>query len=329
MSAEYSEFVELLKMGKPLDAARFAERELLAGGGEDSFWLTQQAVAFMRARRYEDALPPAKRALELQPRNPYGLLAVADALLGLGKVEDALAHYREAAENDRAHDRAMRGVFECLGQLSRWTETVEIIEQEPSLRTSALRWHIKALVGLGRSDEAVSVCRKRLRKSPDNSSALWALAELEIQSEGLDAVISRIGKVARIPSRPPVYREIYASLCRRAGRPEEAVEQYEKIASGRPSGRIEAKKAFVLAKSGREKEAIPLLEDLLRDDPANMYLHSSYAAACRRIEELPRAERFYGELLSLHPEEKSLFGRMRGIKKQMGTEKREQDDKDK
>ena len=79
-----------------------------------------------------------------------------------------------------------------------------------------------------------------------------------------------------------MYREIYASLCRKAGRPEEAVKAYETIGAQGEQSRIQKKKAFTLAKSGRELEALPLLEELLKNEPADKYLHSSYAAACRR-----------------------------------------------
>jgi len=115
----------------------------------------------------------------------------------------------------------------------------------------------------------------------------------------------------RIPSIPRVYREIYASLCRRAGKPEDALQEYEKLESGGVDPKIQRQQAFTLAKSGREKEALPLLEESLRADPNDKYLHASYKAACGRIGEVERAVNFYQALLGQHPGVKSLYGHIR------------------
>jgi tetratricopeptide (TPR) repeat protein len=175
---------------------------------------------------------------------------------------------------------------------------------------------VKALTGLGRVDEAMALCREWLREAPDTPGGLWALVELEITREGLESVMARMRKVARIPSRPPVYREIYASLCRRAGQPEKAARIYERMVRETSNAKTQSKRAFALAKSGREAEAIPIMEELLRQDAANVYLHSAYAPACRRAGMLERAETFYVELLERYPEEKGLYGRLRNVRRQ-------------
>ena len=92
---------------------------------------------------------------------------------------------------------------------------------------------------------------------------------------------------------------------------------YERIAASGAQSRIQQKQVFTMARSGREREALPLLEEFLRSEPRNMYLHSSYAAACKRIGEWERAINFYHELLGLHPEEKGLYGRIKAMHKAM------------
>jgi len=58
------------------------------------------------------------------------------------------------------------------------------------------------------------------------------------------------------------------------------------------------------------------MEELLRQDATNIYLHSSYASACRRAGLLERAEQFYVDLLERYPEEKGLYGRLRSVRRQ-------------
>ena len=93
-----------------------------------------------------------------------------------------------------------------------------------------LPWRVKALEGINHVDEAITVCKEWLSLEPDNSRGLWALTHLEVRRDGIEPVLKKMGKLARIPSRPIVYKEIHAHLCRRAGRPEQAVRQYERMA---------------------------------------------------------------------------------------------------
>ena len=75
-----------------------------------------------------------------------------------------------------------------------------------------------------------------------------------------------------------------------------------------------------MARNGREREALPLLEDFLREEPRDMYLHSSYAAACKRVGKTERAINFYHELLGLYPDEKSLYGRIRKMHRDLDAQ---------
>jgi tetratricopeptide (TPR) repeat protein len=257
----------------------------------------------------------ADRALDLDPRSSYALLARAEALRGTGEVREALAAYQELlARNDtRVEARAAKGALECLAELGEWQQILNVLPAwlPPS---RGLRWKIKALAGLGRSEEATEACREWLRVTPDHREALWQLTELEIQRDGLEAVRSRLGRLARIPSRPPIYGEIYASLCRRAGDEEKAQAQYAKLAAAAPDPRISRKQAFSLAKSGREHEAIPMMEELLRLNPTDRYLHSAYGAACERIGCLEQGLSFYQSLIAANPDHKTLYGPMNRIR---------------
>jgi len=315
MSEAFAEFQKLLKGRRFRDASALAEREQLRASPKDVFWLTQQAVALSRASDYSQALEAARRALSIDSASPWAIIATADALLGLQRTEEALAHYREVLPNPRLAARARRGALECFIRLKRWEEGLSLTGQWAMPAAEALPWKVKALAGSGRNDEALDACRTWLEASPDNPQALWELTELEVRRDGLEAVLERLGRTLKIPSLPPVYHEIYASLCRRAGKPESALREYEKIAASGAQAKIQRKQAFTLARSGREREAIPFLEELLRADPRDVYLHSSYQAACKRIGEVPRAVSFYEALLEANPDLKGLHGRIRSLRR--------------
>lgn len=314
-TASYQEFRSLLEQRAFEDAIAFAEREVLRSGTANAFWYTQLAIALTRVGRYAEAISTAEQALNVRPDDAFALAARGEALLAAGRWQDAIADFTEAETRPRLKDRARRGILNCLARMADWSGLLARLGDWQIRGEAASFWRVKALVGLGQDSEAIAACQDWLKESPDNPRALWQLTDLEVRRDGLEAVLSRMGRLARIPSSPPVYGEIHASLCRKAGNTEAAVKQYDRLVAKVPDARLQRKQAFALAKSGRELEAIPIIEELLRADPRDVYLHSSYGGACRRAGRLDQAREFYEQLLVLHPEEKPLYGRLRRIAK--------------
>ena len=318
MSEAFAEFQQLLKQKRYKDAAGLAEKECQKNSSPDPFWLTQQAVALVRAGEPERALAAANQALAVDPSNPYAIMVAADSLLELGKsggVTRALP--RGVRLCQACPPGSKRGARMPVAALPMGRDEFALLAEWALPEEESAPWKVKALAGLGRREEAIAECTRWLERVPDHPPALWALTEMEVERDGLAPVIERMERALRIPSLPPVYREIYASLCRKAGRPEAALREYEKLEAQGAGPRVQKRQAFLLAKSGKESEALPLLEELLRAEPADMYLHSSYEAACKRMDDTERAINFYTTLLVLHPEAKSLYGRIRTLRRRL------------
>ncbi len=313
----YEQFKSLMRARKYQEAVSMAEQEAHSGASPNPFWLNQQALGLMRQGSYSAAVEICNKALTLQPENSFALLFRSDALLHLNEFSKALTGYEEALRDHKVADRARVGILNCLVQLKEWERALSVLAQGNSADQEMFSFKVKALVGLNRNDEAMKICQEWLKVSPDNKAALWHMVNLEVAVSGLEAVRIKYEKLAKIPSRPPVYGEIYASLCRKAGKMDKAIGQYEKLEAKTTEPSVMRQKAFALAKSGHELEAIPILEELLRVDPNNLYLHSSYQGACRRSSNLERAWRFYHELYTLHPDNKSLIGRTKKIQKEL------------
>jgi len=315
MSAAYQKYRQLMTSGQFEDAAGLAESEYLNGDPNNAFWLTRQAAALSRAGRHEAALDLSRQALTLEPTNPYAILAAAEALHGLKRLKEALRHYEDIAADPKLAGLAQRGILECLRELKQWHRILECLQKwgMPSEKTH--RWRVGALAGLGRWDEAMADCRRWLQLQPNHPSALWALTDLEIQRDGLEPVLARMAKLAKISGRPPIYKEIYASLCRRAGKPELALEQYDKLSQGATDPKILRKQAFALSAAGKKHEAVAMLEELLKIDPRDIYAHKSYISNCRKTDQLERAAQFYALLVEQNPDVGPLYGRIKHIEK--------------
>ncbi len=314
MSPKYDEYRALFRKGRYIEAAGFAETAYLEGNQNNPFWLTRQAAALIKIREYKESLEVAEQALSLNPSNPYSMLAVADALRGLKRTDEALRYYEEIMGDPKITFFAQKGILSCLEAKKDWDKMLGHMRKWEMPRNSAFVWKVKALAGQKRWDEAIEICGQWLAVQPDLPQALWALTNLEIQRDGLESVLKKMGRLAKIPSRPPVYKEIYASLCKRAGKPELALKQYEKLTRTGSDIWNQRQQAFALKKSGKLSEAIPMMEELLKFDPKDFFIHTSYVSACKKSHQIERVLKFYEELVELNPEETTLYGRIKNIK---------------
>ncbi|MBW2592818.1 MAG: tetratricopeptide repeat protein [Deltaproteobacteria bacterium] len=317
-SPEYQKYRKFLELSAFPEAADLAEKQYLKDNKKNPFWLTRQAAALSRAGRYDASLAVARRALELKPSDAYALLAVAEALIGLKQFKKARPFYEEISDHPKLAPFARRGILASLAPGKNWLRMLQLLAAWNLPELYDLPWRVQALIGENRIDEAFDACRRWLTLKPDHPGALWALTDLEIRRDGMEAVLKRMGKMAKIASRPPIYKQIYASLCRKTGKPEVALQQYDKLSGIGTSHEIQRQQAFTLAKSGKEADALPLIEELLKLDPGDIYLNSAYAGACGRIQSLDRAITFYEKLLELHPLEKTIYGRIKAIRKKTG-----------
>ncbi len=312
-TAEYTRFRQELTRHNHSAAIALAEAELIKSPTPDHFWLTQLAVAQIAAGQYEAGLNSANQALSMAPGNSFALLARADALYALTRYDEAQNDYMEIEPDPRVQYRARKGTLNCLTRRELWEELRQQLAAWQWHDQSARHWRLTALTKLGQRDEAMAEAKAWLKDEPDAPAALWAMTEMEIEQDGLDTVLARFARLARIPSKPTIYGEIYATLCKRAGKLADAAEQYRKMAGASTNPRLQRKQAFALAKNGQETEAIPIMEEVLLADPGDMYMNSAYVAACRRAQMLDHAWRFYQELLARFPDEKRLHGYCRRV----------------
>ena len=316
----YREFSALMGRGQFAEATRFAERQSVAAGDKDGFWLTQLSLALRESGRSREAFEAADRACALAPGSAWTLLARAEALLKQGAYDAASADFQAAQSDERTVLRARKGQLKCLAQAKSWDRMLSLLAQWELPGGEAYYWRIKALMGQGLFREAEFECRQWLDKFPDNPKALWKSVELQMAIEGVEPVRLRMGRLAKIPGKPAVYGEIYASLCKRTGNLEDAAGQYEKLLKRGNSPALLRKQAFALAKTGREDLAVPLMEELIRLSPDDMYLNAAYPPACNRLGDTGRASTFYHELIALHPDCKTLYGSLMRVQKLIGKD---------
>ncbi len=312
-NSEYLKYKKLFDQGRYQEAVRFAELRHLEGDPKNPFWLTRQAAALSRDQRYNEAFDVAQQALSLNPANPYSILAVADALAGLKRMDEAIIYYEEIVGEKKVSFSARNQMLYCLGAKKEWDKILYLIKQWNIPENMMLKWKSKALEGQNRVDEGIKACKKWLEIEPDIPQGLWILTRLEVERDGLETVLKKMKRLSKIDSRPYVYKQIYASLCKTAGKAKLALKEYEKLSCTGSNINNLRNQAFSLAKTGRETEAIPLMTELLKINPDDFYIHNCYIAACGRMGQLEDALKFYKELFEANPAKNKLYGRIKTV----------------
>jgi len=307
----YDAFKELLNKLRFREAAYFAQKAAIAYSRDRAFWLNQQSVALLRYGRPAEALVTAEEAQKLQP-GYFSLLLCAEALLLTGDFETALAAYRKLGSVPTVADKAQRGTLDCLIKLYRLDEALLALADFYKTGEMLFSYKARILHGLDRVTETLDVCNQWIGVSPANRAAWWRVCTLEVMRDGLATTLTKYEALAASAPRQAIYRELCAILHLKSTFTTPDIKS-PTIGSPPPPAGTMPKQAFVLAKSGKENEALPLFEELLRTDPADQYISNAYTAASRRVGYLENARQFYRALQLLFPEEKSMYCRMDAI----------------
>lgn len=155
------------RAGRPSEAKSAVERAVLLDPLNPRAFRAQGSVAYA-ARRYDDALPPLHRALQLNPKMGFAHSLAGNSLLGLGRAADALIEFEAEPEaqfrltglaitesrlgNPAAAERAFAGLVseagdaaayqqaEVLAQWGRGSQAIEKLERAMQVGDSGLTY---------------------------------------------------------------------------------------------------------------------------------------------------------------------------------------------
>ena len=189
------------------------------------------AIALSGARRFDEAIAEFRRLIADGNATRETFISLSDTYRLAGRLEEALETARQAAERDPTTPDGA----DAMG---------------------------KALVALGRHDEARSAFERALAIQADDPDALTGLADLAIERGDFSEAQRRLEALV---SRDPADVGRRAEARRRAGQAEPArsgdCASSASVVSARPtSAEALTNLAGALAKAGRPAEAVPYFE---------------------------------------------------------------------
>ncbi|MBN1984040.1 MAG: hypothetical protein JW795_21095 [Chitinivibrionales bacterium] len=288
VSQKFARFCEVYNAAHFQEAAEFAGQQAGITDNYREFWLMQQAKALSKAGDYCAAFEAADQAVQIAPTDRFCHCARADAAVKVGKLDEALAEYAELLNDPQLSARAQSRLLNCVNSMpDKSDQILQFFDHWQKPQSETFAWKVRALVVLKRHEEAHVVCQQWRALFPDDPETLAQIEELENDLDtGAESAVDGGQKTAATTHGD----------------------------AAAPTVRMQA---FLLVKDGKEQEALPLFEELLRLNPKDNFVHNSYVAAVLRIPAAARADAFYAELIKRYPDEKLLCGRARKIQQAM------------
>jgi tetratricopeptide (TPR) repeat protein len=222
-------------------------------------------LALIGDRRYADALEALGIALELDPDHLQSLVALGDAHLKLGDLDEASAAYFRAlkfrpeyaaaldglariaeagAEDEEAiglferaiaSNRGFAPAYTHLGDLylrsGRFEEAVRLLEEAVEVRpdfAAGLNRLALAYGRLGLVNEAIAAIRRALEIEPNRAAHPATLGQLQLEQGSLSAAEESFRSALALDESEPRARWGMAEVARRRGEFDAAIEQVDR-----------------------------------------------------------------------------------------------------
>jgi tetratricopeptide (TPR) repeat protein len=139
------------RAGHPAEAKAAVDRAVLLDPLNPRAFRAQGSVAYA-ARRYADALPPLRRALQLNPKMTFAHSLAGNSLLGLGRTNEALKEF----EAEPGAEFRLTGIAIAQSRLgNRAAAEKAFADLQSQVGDAALYQQAEVLAQFGRGDEAL------------------------------------------------------------------------------------------------------------------------------------------------------------------------------
>ncbi|HBW47874.1 TPA: hypothetical protein DEF17_08110, partial [bacterium] len=304
----------------------------------------QAAVLATKSKLNLDAVEYYKRALAVQRNRPDIHTALGDLYRILGDTGSAISHYSSSLAIDANQPNTVLALSQLYIKTGSFNEAGSLLNHASALGDDPTALSMRAYLAhrSGRLDEAASLYRRVLEKTPDNGEILLNLGIVEAARNDLNSAVDVFQKaVMNVPEKATAYRYLgfvqfdlgrYSSAVdslRRVisempndaasrfrlgkallilNRPGEAIQQFEYIRTN-AGNYVELYpligKAYLLA--GQPGKAREDLERSNRENPADSSVIADLAEMYSRVGEKNLAVEYYTKLLQYRRNDPEIY----------------------
>jgi serine/threonine protein kinase/Flp pilus assembly protein TadD len=266
------------------------------------FWINDSLVQFLsksRPRHLEEQIRYASVAVALQPQSPGAHLNLGSALHDKGRLDEAIAEYREAIRLKQDYSEAHSHLGNALKKKGQLDEA--IAECREAVRHNSHSFESHSLLGLalmekGQLDEAIAECREATRLNKDEAGLHLNLGAVLAAKGQLDEAIAAYREALRLKKD---YAEPHVNLgyvLVQKGQLDEAIAEYReaiRLDKGLFEAHMNIGGIFLkLGEFRKAQEALRRARELSSSNPRYRQITSSQLQKVQRFLELePRLPR--------------------------------------
>jgi tetratricopeptide (TPR) repeat protein len=196
--------------------------------------------AHVSAKQHAKAAELAADALTRHPGDSRLLTLRADALVGLGRRDEAVKLLQDARNEAPDEDDLtlkLGAVYEEADKIDEAErEFRRLIERDP-LNAAALNYLGYMLADRGlRLPEAITLIERALKVEPDNPAYLDSLGWALFKSGKVDEAETPLRKAASVATTESVIQDHFGDVLARRGKPDEAIAAWERALKGSGEG---------------------------------------------------------------------------------------------
>jgi tetratricopeptide (TPR) repeat protein len=236
-------------------------------------------ASWMRAWVFENSETFWHDALAKNPACWVGYNDLGVAQLNAGRVDEAMATFRQAIAVNPRNDDGYFDLGNALLQKGRNDEALENYAKAVEINPRAAKAYLNmgaTLLKLGKADEARAIYEKDLGIYPDSVMARNGIARVWMSEGKLPEAMAKYQEVVALDAKNAEAHLGLAAIASKQGRLDEAIAEYEKGLPGDPTNAA-AYDDFgnVLLQMGRMDEAAAQFQKSLAIQPDNaMTLHN-------------------------------------------------------
>jgi len=280
-------------------------RRWVCGIASASVFAALMGCAWRQTSFWRDSETLWTHALACTSRNNVAHNNLGLALAGRDRLDEAMAHYREALEIKPSHVEALTNLGVAFARLGRFGEAMAQYRQALEIKPDAAETHYDlgvALARLGRFDEAMAHYRKALEIKPDHFEALNNLGVALARLGRLGEAIAQYRQALEIK---PGYLEAHNNLGNAladGGQFDEAMAQYRQALEIKPDS-VEAHNNLgrLLARLGRFGEATAQYRQAVEIKPDSAEAYNNLGRLFTRLNRFGEATAQYQKALEIEP----------------------------
>jgi protein O-mannosyl-transferase len=264
------------------------------------------AEAFTELGRLNDALAHRREAVRLKPDESTYHYNLALTLGATNQREEALREYERALQLAPAEARTHNNLAILHGEMHNEPAALAHYAEAVRLKPREPLYHYNhgvALLRNGQPADAATSFETAIQLRAEYPEAQFNLATAYVRLDRLDAALSHYAEAVRLKPADADYGTTFGGALLAARRPADALAEFRRVLAARPDA-IEAALGVANALSAlrRTNEAVTQYQAVLQREPAHGVAHFKLGNALLDLDQVARAAEHYTAALRITPD---------------------------